>query len=101
MEDAGADVDQDRADAALLPHGGRTSVTGASDIAAETARFRDRIRAACRLTVNGRPMYVIAPGGRPFATIEISTAGGQVTRITLRSARTEDRFDAPGPPNTL
>ncbi|MFJ6144497.1 sigma-70 family RNA polymerase sigma factor [Streptomyces anulatus] len=89
------------AEAALLPHGGRTSVTGASDIAAETARFHDRIRASCRLTVNGRPMYVIAPGGRPFATIEISTAGGRVTRITLRSARTEDRFDAPGPPNTL
>ncbi|MEV7900651.1 sigma-70 family RNA polymerase sigma factor [Streptomyces anulatus] len=87
------------AEAALLPHGGRTTVAGASDIAAETARFRDRIRAACRLTVNGRPMYVIAPGGHPFATIEISTAGGQVTGITLRSARTEDRFDAPGPPN--
>ncbi|WP_406144102.1 sigma-70 family RNA polymerase sigma factor [Streptomyces anulatus] len=87
------------AEAALLPHGGRTTVAGASDIATETARFRDRIRAACRLTVNGRPMYVIAPGGHPFATIEISTAGGQVTRITLRSARTEDRFDAPGPPN--
>ncbi|MEV2258323.1 sigma-70 family RNA polymerase sigma factor [Streptomyces anulatus] len=87
------------AEAALLPHGGRTTVAGASDIAAETARFRDRIRAACRLTVNGTPMYVIAPGGHPFATIGISTAGGQVTGITLRSARTEDRFDAPGPPN--
>lgn len=53
------------AEAALLPHGGRTTVAGASDIATETARFRDRIRAACRLTVNGRPMYVIAPGGHP------------------------------------
>ncbi|MGW1440949.1 sigma-70 family RNA polymerase sigma factor [Streptomyces griseus] len=89
------------AEAALLPRGGRTTVTGAADIAAETAQFRDRIRAACRLTVDGRPMYVIAPGGHPFATIEISTAGGQVTRITLRSARTEDRFDAPGPPSVL
>ncbi|MFH9202725.1 sigma-70 family RNA polymerase sigma factor [Streptomyces anulatus] len=85
------------ADAALLPHGARTTVSGASDIAAETARFRDRIRAACPLSVNGRPMYVIAPGGHAFATIEISTAGGQVTHITLRSARTEDRFGAPGP----
>ncbi|MFD4338569.1 sigma-70 family RNA polymerase sigma factor [Streptomyces anulatus] len=82
------------AEAALLPHGGRTTVRGASDIAAETAQFRDRIRAACRLTVNGRPMYVIAPGGRPFATIEISTAGGQVSRITLRLVRPDDRFDA-------
>ncbi|MFI7291662.1 sigma-70 family RNA polymerase sigma factor [Streptomyces anulatus] len=82
------------AEAALLPPGGPTTVTGAADIAAETAQFRDRIRAACRLTVNGRPMYVIAPGGHPFATIEITTAGGQVTRITLRSARADDRFDA-------
>ncbi|MFJ9887817.1 sigma-70 family RNA polymerase sigma factor [Streptomyces sp. NPDC091287] len=89
------------AEAALLPHGGRTTVTGASDIAAETARFRDRIRAACPLSVNGRSMYVIAPGGRPFATIEISTAGGQVTRITLRQVRTEDRFDAPEPLTAL
>lgn len=69
-------------------------MTGAADIAAETARFRDRIRAACPLTVNGRPMYVIAPGGRPFATIEIDTAGGQVTRIMLRGARADDRFGA-------
>ncbi|WP_097867777.1 sigma-70 family RNA polymerase sigma factor [Streptomyces sp. rh34] len=89
------------AEAALLPHGGRTTVTGASDIAAETARFRDRIRAACRLTVNGRPMYVIAPGGRPFATIEIDTAGGQVTRITLRPARADDRFGALEPLTAL
>ncbi|MGQ4714122.1 sigma-70 family RNA polymerase sigma factor [Streptomyces anulatus] len=88
------------AEAALLPDGGRTTVTGASDIAAETARFRDRIRAACPLSVNGRPMYVIAPGGRPFATIEISTARGQVTRIALCLVRPNDRFDAPGPPNT-
>lgn len=82
------------AEAALLPHGGRTTVTGAAGIAAETAHFRDRIRAACRLTVNGRPMYVIAPGGHPLATIGISTADGQVTRITLRPARADDRFDA-------
>ncbi|MEU2066283.1 sigma-70 family RNA polymerase sigma factor [Streptomyces anulatus] len=85
------------ADAALLPHGGRTTVTGATDIAAETAQFRDRIRAACPLSVNGRPMYVIAPGGHPFATIEISAAGGQVTRVTLRPAQPDDRYEAPEP----
>lgn len=89
------------AEAALLPHGGRTTVTGAADIAAETAQFRDRIRATCRLTVNGRPMYVIAPGGHPFATIGISTAGGRVTRIALRLVRTDDRFDAPEPLTAL
>lgn len=89
------------AEAALLPHGGPTTVTGASGIAAETARFRDRIRAACRLTVNGRPMHVIAPGGHPFATIEIDTVGGQVTRITLRPARADDRFEALEPLTAL
>ncbi|MFH9132818.1 sigma-70 family RNA polymerase sigma factor [Streptomyces sp. NPDC017524] len=89
------------AEAALLPHGGRTTVTGAADIAAETTRFRDRIRAACRLTVNGRPMYVIAPGGRPFATLDLDTAGDRVTRITLRSARTDDRFGALEPLTAL
>ncbi|MFE6699966.1 sigma-70 family RNA polymerase sigma factor [Streptomyces sp. NPDC057718] len=89
------------AEAALLPHDGRTTVTGAADIATETAQFRDRIRAACRLTVNGRPMYVIAPGGHPFATIGISTADGQVTRITLRRARPDDRFKALEPSTPL
>ncbi|MEU0357578.1 sigma-70 family RNA polymerase sigma factor [Streptomyces cyaneofuscatus] len=80
------------ADAALLPPGGRTTVTGAADIAAETALFRDRIAAVCTLGAAGRPLYVIAPGGHPLATLEIGTAGGQVTRITLRSARADGRF---------
>lgn len=81
------------AEAALLPHDGRTTVTGPADIAAETAQFRDRIRTACRLTVNGRPMYVIAPGGHPLATVDIATTGGQVTRITLRPARADDHYE--------
>ncbi|MFE9012374.1 sigma-70 family RNA polymerase sigma factor [Streptomyces cyaneofuscatus] len=80
------------ADAALLPPGGRTTVTGAVGIAAETAHFRDRIAAVCTLGAAGRPLYVIAPGGHPLATLEIGTAGGRVTRITLRSARADDRF---------
>jgi RNA polymerase sigma-70 factor (ECF subfamily) len=83
------------AEAALLPPGGRTAVTGAVDIATETVRFRDRIQAACRLTVNDRPMYLIAPGGHPFATIEISTAGRKVTKITLRRVRADDDFAGP------
>ncbi|GGP71985.1 MULTISPECIES: sigma-70 family RNA polymerase sigma factor [Streptomyces] len=85
------------ADAALLPHGGRTIVTGAAGIAAETGQFREGIRAACRLTVNGCPMYVIAPGGHPLVLIEIGTSGGRITRIALRPVRADDRFDAPEP----
>ncbi len=80
------------ADAALLPPAGRTTVTGAADIAAETAHFRDRVAAVCTLSAAGRPLYVIAPGGHPLATLEIGTAGGRVTRITLRSARADGRF---------
>ncbi|MEV7108003.1 sigma-70 family RNA polymerase sigma factor [Streptomyces atroolivaceus] len=82
------------ADAALLPRGARTVVIGAVDIASETAHFRHRIQAACRLTVNDKPVYLIAPGGHPLATIEISTANQKVTRITLRLARTDDHFAA-------
>ncbi|MCX4772455.1 ECF RNA polymerase sigma factor SigJ [Streptomyces sp. ADI92-24] len=86
------------ADAALLPRGARTAVIGAVDIATETVQFRDRIQAACRLTVNSEPVYLIAPGGHPLATIDISTAKQKVTRITLRLARADDRFAAAPPP---
>ncbi|MEU1349093.1 sigma-70 family RNA polymerase sigma factor [Streptomyces sp. NPDC005795] len=87
------------ADAALLPGGVRTLVTGAEDIAAETVRFQDRLHAVCGLTLNNRPVHLIAPGGHPLATIEISTADRKVTRITLRSARATDEFTA-APPST-
>ncbi|MGW0784967.1 sigma-70 family RNA polymerase sigma factor [Streptomyces sp. NPDC002913] len=87
------------ADAALLPRGARTTVIGAVDIATETVHFRDRIQAACRLTVNNKPVYLIAPGGHPLATIAISTANQKVTRITLRSAQADDHFAA-APPST-
>ncbi|MFB8026881.1 MULTISPECIES: sigma-70 family RNA polymerase sigma factor [unclassified Streptomyces] len=87
------------ADAALLPRGARTTVIGAVDIATETVHFRHRIQAACRLTVNNKAVYLIAPGGHPLATIEISTANQKVTRITLRSAQADDRFAA-APPST-
>ncbi|MET9915893.1 sigma-70 family RNA polymerase sigma factor [Streptomyces sp. NPDC006435] len=87
------------ADAALLPLGGRTVVTGADAIAAETVRFRHRIEAACRMVVDGRPVHLIAPGGHPFATIDIATADRKVTRITLRPVRADARF-APAVPAT-
>ncbi|MFC8968931.1 sigma-70 family RNA polymerase sigma factor [Streptomyces sp. NPDC057094] len=80
------------ADAALLPRGARTTVIGAAAIASETVHFRHRIQAACRLTVNNNPVYLIAPGGHPLATIEISTANQKVTRITLRVAQADDLF---------
>ncbi|MCZ4125459.1 sigma-70 family RNA polymerase sigma factor [Streptomyces sp. H39-S7] len=88
------------ADAALLPRGARTAVIGAVDIASETAHFRHRMEMACRLTVNTKPLYLIAPGGHPLATIEISTANQKVTRITLRLARADDHFAAALPQAT-
>lgn len=87
------------ADTALLPRGARTAVFGAADIAHETVHFRDRIQSACRLNVNNRPVYLIAPGGHPLATIEISTAKGKVTRIAVRSAQADARFE-PAPLST-
>ncbi|MEV0575624.1 sigma-70 family RNA polymerase sigma factor [Streptomyces sp. NBC_01463] len=88
------------ADAALLPRGARSLVVGAVDIATETVHFRDRIQALCTLALDDRPVYVIAPGGHPLATIEFRTAGPKVTRITLRSARIDDRFTAALPSAT-
>ncbi|MET7826729.1 MULTISPECIES: sigma-70 family RNA polymerase sigma factor [unclassified Streptomyces] len=85
------------ADAALLPRGARTAVIGAAAIASETVHFRHRIQAACRLTVNNNPVYLIAPGGHPLATIEISTANQKVTRITLRVVQADDLFAAARP----
>ncbi|WP_435972337.1 sigma-70 family RNA polymerase sigma factor [Streptomyces sp. Qhu_M48] len=87
------------ADAALLPRGAGTVVIGAVDIATETVRFRDRVQAVCRLTVNNKPVYLIAPGGHPLATIEISTANQKITRIALRMAQADDHFAA-APPST-
>ncbi|TXS42034.1 sigma-70 family RNA polymerase sigma factor [Streptomyces sp. OR43] len=80
------------ADAALLPRGARTTVIGAAGIANETVHFRDRIQSACRLTVNNKSVYLIAPGGHPLATIEISTAEGKVARIAVRVAQADDQF---------
>ncbi|MGW0940676.1 hypothetical protein ACWD3X_37485, partial [Streptomyces sp. NPDC002666] len=56
--------------------------------------FRDRIQSACRLTVNNKSVYLIAPGGHPLATIEISTANEKITRIAVRSAQGDDRYAA-------
>ncbi|MER5894836.1 sigma-70 family RNA polymerase sigma factor [Streptomyces sp. NPDC001876] len=89
------------ADAALLPHGARTTVIGAVDIATETEHFRDRIEATCRLTVNNKSVYLIAPGGHPLATIEISTAHQMVTGIALRLAQADDHFAAALPSTTF
>ncbi|MFE9858980.1 sigma-70 family RNA polymerase sigma factor [Streptomyces sp. NPDC005780] len=88
------------ADAALLPRGARTAVIGAADIANETVHFRERIQSACRLTVNNKAVYLIAPGGHPLATIEISTAKGKVTRIAVRAAQADDQFAAALPSTT-
>jgi RNA polymerase sigma-70 factor (ECF subfamily) len=78
--------------AALRPPDGRTRVVGSVRIANETKHFRDRIRAACPLTVNGKSMHLIAPGGHPLATLDIATTGPMITRITLHSARSGDRY---------
>lgn len=77
-------------DPALVPPGTPAVVTGARAIAEETTLFADRIRASVPMVVDGKPLYVIAPGGRLFATLEIGIEGGRVSRIHI--ARTLARF---------
>lgn len=82
------------ADAALVPAGVAAIVTGAAAVAGETTRFVDRIRAACPLVVDGSRAHVIAPGGHPLATLSIAVEHGRISRITLRAARRDHRFEA-------
>jgi hypothetical protein len=80
------------ADPALVPPGTPTLVTGASAVAEETAVFADRIRASTALLVDGRPAYVIAPGGHLLAVIAIVTRDGRVARIDISRASAYTTF---------
>lgn len=73
-------------DPALVRPGTREVVTGARAIAEETTLFADRIRASVPMVVDGKPIYVIAPGGRLFATLDIGIEGGRVNRIEIAKA---------------
>ncbi|BBX15144.1 hypothetical protein MDUV_00040 [Mycolicibacterium duvalii] len=46
------------------------------------------------MRVDGHPVDVIAPGGHPWALIDIATTGGVITEINLRPVRPADRFYA-------
>jgi hypothetical protein len=61
-------------------------VTGPRAIAEETTLFADRIRATVPMIVAGQPVYVIAPGGHLFGTLEIGIDGGRVSRIHIARA---------------
>jgi RNA polymerase sigma-70 factor, ECF subfamily len=77
-------------DPALVPPGIPAVVTGARAVAEETTLFADRIRASVPMVVGGKPVYVIAPGGHLFASLEIGIEGGRVSRIEI--ARTSVTF---------
>ncbi|MBB2991122.1 RNA polymerase sigma-70 factor (ECF subfamily) [Mycolicibacterium iranicum] len=83
------------ADASLLPAGAAATVSGASAVAEETRHFVARIRTATPMQVNGRAAYVLAPGGRPWAVLDIDTRGGVVTRITVSAVSADDRYETP------
>lgn len=70
-------------DPSLVPKGTGTTVTGASDVAEETRLFADRIRVSTPLVVAGRRVHVIAPGGHPHSTIQITVQDGRVFRIDI------------------
>jgi RNA polymerase sigma factor (sigma-70 family) len=73
-------------DPALVPPGIPAVVTGPRAIAEETTLFADRIRATVPMIVAGQPVYVIAPGGHLFGTLEIGIDGGRVSRIHIARA---------------
>lgn len=83
------------ADPALVPPGTPTVVTGASAVAEETRLFADRIRASTTMLVDGRPAYIIAPGGHLFAVIDITTRDGRVARIDISRASAHATFAMP------
>jgi RNA polymerase sigma factor (sigma-70 family) len=80
------------ADPALVPPGTPTIVTGASEVAEETALFADRIRASTAMLVDGRAAHVIAPGGHLLAVIDIITRDGRVARIDISRASAHTTF---------
>lgn len=80
------------ADAALLPPAAPTTVTGAEQIAEETRNFVERIRASVPMLVNGEVRAVIAPGGHPFAIIDIDVAADRITRVSITPATPTDTF---------
>jgi RNA polymerase sigma-70 factor (ECF subfamily) len=81
-------------DEALVPAGTPTTVTGAAAVADETRLFVGRIRSAAPMRVNGRPTYVIAPGGHASAVIDIDTRAGLVARIAIRPVLATDVLEA-------
>lgn len=81
-------------DASLVPAGTAATVSGAAAVAEETRRFADRIRASIPMRVNGRAVYVIAPGGHPIAAIDVTTDAGVVTCVTIASISTADVLEA-------
>lgn len=71
------------ADRTLVPSHTPTAVVGAAAIAQETVLFAERIRASTPMLDNGRLVYVIAPGGHPFAIISIAIAANQIAGIEI------------------
>ncbi|MBO0839394.1 MAG: sigma-70 family RNA polymerase sigma factor [Sciscionella sp.] len=85
------------ADADLVPGGTPTVVVGAASVAEETRLFVDRIRAAVPMVVDGRPAYVIAPGGHLLAVVDIATSNGRVARINISRASASTALVMPSP----
>ncbi|UXA16990.1 sigma-70 family RNA polymerase sigma factor [Mycobacterium sp. SMC-4] len=83
-----------RVDPALLPDGTPGTVTGSAAVATETRSYLARIRVSTTLRVNGCVVDVIAPGGHPWAVIQVRTADGLITEIMIRPVRHTDRFAA-------
>ena len=76
-----------RVDASLVPPDTSTVTTGRREIAEETPLFADRIRACVALSIDGRTVRILAPGGHPLAVVARELRDNLISRIDIARFR--------------
>ncbi len=88
-----------RADAGDSPLGPSRLVRGAVAVAEQAGRYATMARWAVRVTVNGRPGLLAAPGGQVVAVLALTSRAGRVTEIDiLADPRRLERLGVTLPP---
>jgi RNA polymerase sigma-70 factor (ECF subfamily) len=72
-----------RADRGALRPGASREVRGARNVAAEARDYARLAKFARPALVNGAAGLVVAPGGRPFAVMGFTVAGGRIAEIDI------------------
>jgi len=88
-----------RADAGTSPLGPSRLIRGAEEVAAQAIQFAALARFAHPVLVNGTPGFLVAPHGRPFALIGLTTHNDKITEIDILADPDRlNRLDLPAPP---